>query len=195
MDKDKLKTVLLIGDSIRMGYCNTVREELKGNAETVFPVENCRNSQYIIASLDRWKSLCEPENVAVVHFNCGHWDIAHFGKDEESLTSICEYKRNINQIIRRLKAVYKNAEIIFSTTTTVDENAPVGINHRTNNEIKAYNTAAAGVCLSADVCINDLYSISKSFNSSLYVDFCHFTAEGYSILGKATAEFILNYIR
>ena len=37
-----MKKVLLLGDSIRMGYDKYVTEQLAGEAEVLFPSENCR---------------------------------------------------------------------------------------------------------------------------------------------------------
>ena len=37
--------IFLIGDSIRMGYCNYVKEELEGEAEVFFTEDNNKNTQ------------------------------------------------------------------------------------------------------------------------------------------------------
>ena len=37
-----MKQLLLIGDSIRMGYCETVKTLLADDYEVIFPKENCR---------------------------------------------------------------------------------------------------------------------------------------------------------
>ena len=42
------KNVFLIGDSLRMGYCEAVKTDLSDVANVFYPAENCRNSQYII---------------------------------------------------------------------------------------------------------------------------------------------------
>ena len=43
-----MKQVFLIGDSIREGYCEKVKEALRDRAEVIYPGENCRTSQYIV---------------------------------------------------------------------------------------------------------------------------------------------------
>ena len=46
VDYDPQKSsILLIGDSIRLGYCKTVREQLADVANVFYPTENCRNTQ------------------------------------------------------------------------------------------------------------------------------------------------------
>lgn len=36
-----MKNVVLIGDSIRIGYDKTIKSELEGKANVFFPEENC----------------------------------------------------------------------------------------------------------------------------------------------------------
>ena len=87
-------TVFLIGDSIRIRYCEYVKKELEDTAQVVYPVENCRFTQYVITNIYDWAASCNPDSVAVVHFNCGHWDIAHWRGEAESLNDIPTYKKN-----------------------------------------------------------------------------------------------------
>ena len=37
-----MKKIVLIGDSIRMGYCEYVKNSLRDVAEVYYPPENCR---------------------------------------------------------------------------------------------------------------------------------------------------------
>lgn len=64
---DSRRKVLLIGDSIRQGYCGTVREALADIADVRFPNDNCRFTQYTYVSLGNWRWIFErPEDVEVV---------------------------------------------------------------------------------------------------------------------------------
>ena len=107
-----MKQVLLLGDSIRMGYCEYVKEALKEKAEVVYPAENCRSSQNIIMNLGAWATLCDKENVALVYFNCGHWDAEPFHGDVEPLTSLAEYEKNLGKIVRALRTLFPNAKLV-----------------------------------------------------------------------------------
>ena len=89
-----MKQILLIGDSIRMGYCEYVKDLLKDCAEVIYPSENCRSSQNIIMNLLNWSHLCDKEKIEIIHFNCGQWDAAHFNCDLTPLTSLSEYRKN-----------------------------------------------------------------------------------------------------
>lgn len=60
----KTKTVVLIGDSIRMGYEDTVRRELGDAAEVWTPAENGGTSRNVLEHLEEWIISRSPD---VVH--------------------------------------------------------------------------------------------------------------------------------
>ncbi|MGM0879614.1 MAG: hypothetical protein ACQEXQ_01060 [Bacillota bacterium] len=49
-----MKKVLLMGDSIRMGYEPLVREALRGKAEVVAPEENGRFAKHTLWGVNLW---------------------------------------------------------------------------------------------------------------------------------------------
>ena len=49
-----MKKILLLGDSIRMGYDKYVRESLDGVAEVYYDDENSRFAAYILRYLQGW---------------------------------------------------------------------------------------------------------------------------------------------
>ena len=67
----KLPRVLIIGDSISMGYTEPVRKQLQGKAEVFRPKENCQHTAY---GLSRIKAWLGNEKWDVIHFNWGIWD-------------------------------------------------------------------------------------------------------------------------
>jgi len=184
------KVVFLIGDSIRMGYCETVKRELADTAEVVFPEENCRYSQYIITSLRAWSGLCDPERVALVQFNCGHWDVAHWNDEEVSLNSPEIYAHNIRRIIDRLRVIYPNAKIVFATTTPMNPDGSNSVNSRTTQEIMAYNAVGVHTAQACGAEVNDLFAYTQDWPSSCYEDYCHFTPESFEKLGVHAADFL-----
>ena len=50
-----MKKLLLLGDSIRMGYDSFVREKLAGRAEVFFSEDNGRFIQYTLQTLSDWQ--------------------------------------------------------------------------------------------------------------------------------------------
>ena len=78
-----MKTVFLMGDSIRMGYDRYVRDALADEAAVYYPSENCRFAQYTLRNAHDWiEKECQPECVDVVHWNAGLWDVARLFGDE-----------------------------------------------------------------------------------------------------------------
>ncbi len=199
-----MKQILLIGDSIREGYCEQVKELFKDEYEVIFPVENCRSSQAIIFSLHNWVTLTNPEDVEFVHVNCGQWDVGHIYSDKHRLTSIREYKRNIGYIIRVLRKLFVNAKIIFATTTPMNPalkieiekalkipNLPLVLHPRTTKEVIKYNTVMKKVAKKNNIILNDLYELTKDWDGSRYIDVVHYTKESSDIL----ANHIVNLIK
>src|SRR5437868_7094599 len=66
--KGELPRVLLLGDSIRLGYAPLVAKKLAGKAEVHSPAENGGDTANTLKLLDRWLADGKP---LVVHINCG----------------------------------------------------------------------------------------------------------------------------
>jgi lysophospholipase L1-like esterase len=191
-----MKKVLLIGDSIRLGYCRYVKEELKDIADVYYPDENCRYTQYTFVELSKWLAMAgDPKTISAVHWNNGHWDIAHWQKDRLPLNSAEQYSLMLERIYQRLRSNCPSAKITFALTTTVHPDGLTGENPRTNEEIKLYNDAARKVISGLGGQINDLFSVTKDFPPSLYSDWTHFTEEGYRLLAKTVAKVIRDNLR
>ncbi len=73
-DQPGLPRVLLIGDSISMGYTLPVREELKGVANVHRPNMNCGPTSTGLTNLDKWLG---DKPWDVIHFNFGLHDLKY----------------------------------------------------------------------------------------------------------------------
>ena len=184
-----MKKVILLGDSIRMGYDKYVRESLADSAEVYYPTENCKFSQYMLRMIPGWITDF-PEEVDLIHWNAGLWDLLEIYGDEP-LTPIEFYAQMIKRIDRRLRYFYPNAKIIFATTTYVDEsgNTPDHIRH--NSTITAYNKAALEALKGTDTIINDLSAVSKDAPDIWRSDRTHYrTPLGIENIGGAVVSTI-----
>ena len=191
----KLKRILLLGDSIRMGYSPYLLKELSGIADVRYPEENCRNTQFTYIGLSWWRDIFDcPEKVDLVYWNNGHWDIAHWGGDCLSLNSVEQYSEMLERIHGRLASLFPNAKIIFATTTPANPNGIMGVNPRTNVEIMEYNAEARRVLEARNVVIHDLFEILKDKDEGFYSDYCHLTPEGFEYLGRVISEFVIKYL-
>ena len=190
---DGQKTVFLIGDSIRMGFLPYAQRALQNEALLVSPEENCRYTQYTYTSLSSWKSLVtDPEAVALIYWNNGHWDIAHWDGDAQSLNTVEQYAAMLERIYRRLRRYFPNAKIIFATTSPANPNGIMGVNPRSNEEISRYNQAAKDIMRALGVQVDDIYAFLRDWSTDLYADYVHLTDDGFRILGEHVAGVIRN---
>jgi len=188
---DEKPNVFLIGDSIRKGYCGTVKNELADEAEVFFFADNCRSTQYVIFCMKKWVGMFDdPAKVDLVHFNCGQWDVAHWNGHALPLTSETEYAKNLQIIIDLLRKFFPNARLVFATTTPMNPvgGSTAGVNPRTNAAVDTYNRIATDIMEKNDIVINDLNTFVRSWGSECYKDTCHFTEEAFAAIGKEVAK-------
>ena len=189
-----MKTVLLIGDSIRQGYEQPVREALAGVADVLAPQENCRFAQYVLRNLHEWKGSANvPDDTDVVHWNAGLWDTLIL-YEEEPLTPLKVYTEFIERICCRIRLLFPRAKMIFATSTPVLEHRfpDPDTCFRKNSDIRRYNAAAAEVVLRHGGMINDLYGALESVPESFYTDMTHpYTEEGIRLLSDKVLRSVL----
>ena len=195
-----MKHVLLIGDSIRMGYVPEVRALLADTATVDFPGENCRFTTNTLCFLSAWaEQLTEApaEEIDLVHWNNGLWDVCHFAGDPMPLVPQEEYRINLHRIASRLRGLFPKARILFSLTTPVDENSTKfqhGVPMRTNAEISAYNEIACQAMGEEGIPVNPLDEYASTLPSILHIDWVHYTPEGYRLLAENVADFIRKHL-
>ena len=139
-----MKNILLIGDSIRMGYDKAVKKTLEGKANVYFPEENCRFASYVLRYLHEYKSLVEDDEVDILHWNAGLWDCLRLF-EEEPHTPIDMYAYYIERICIRIKKLFPNTHVIFATSTDVQSDKMSKNFKRYNEDIEKYNEAAVAV--------------------------------------------------
>ncbi|MCX5683968.1 MAG: SGNH/GDSL hydrolase family protein, partial [Planctomycetota bacterium] len=84
-DVPGLPRVLLIGDSISMGYTPGVRELLKGKANVRHPPENCAATVVGLKRLDVWLG---EKKWDVIHFNFGLHDMKYIVDEKGTMGSV-----------------------------------------------------------------------------------------------------------
>ena len=186
-----MKKVVLIGDSIRMGYDKYIKDALSGTAEVFYPSENCRFAEYVLRYANTWKINGNwGDDVDLVHWNAGLWDVLELFGDEP-LTSLSYYGEAIARIDKRLRMLFPNAKIVFATSTNVNEKMAKPEFMRHNVIIEKYNAEALRVLSNTDTVINDLYSITESVPDSYRSDWVHFyTPEGTELIGGKVLSLI-----
>ena len=185
-----MKTIFLIGDSIRCGapesdgYGIHVKEKCRDKATVLAPDDNCRFTQYTLRYLHDWAKGIDGEKVDVVHWNNGLWEALRLFGDEP-LTDMETYGVFLKRIYKRITFLFPNAKIIFALTTAVIEEWQNPDFFRYNREIEAYNRKATEIMNDLGVPVNDLYSVSKSFEKEQYLGPVHFGTEASAILADA----------
>ena len=179
-----MKKIVLIGDSIRMGYDKYVKDALKNSASVYYPDENCKFAEYVLRFAHEWKEKSQcGDDVDLVHWNAGLWDALELFEDEP-LTSLDYYKEAIARIDKRLRMIYPKAKFVFATSTKVLEHLANKDFRRHNATIEKYNEAALEALAGTDTIINDLYSLSQTFPESYHSDWVHYyTDEGTEVIG------------
>ena len=183
-----MKTVILVGDSIRKGYEPVAVQELAGWAEVIemggIQGGNTRN---ILAHLDEWVVSRDPD---IVHLNAGLHDMARDpGPGPENRVPVGEYRDNLRRILQTLQRETR-AALILGLTTPVDLGRQLatakGVN-RTSEDVAAYNAAARKVAAGLGVAVNDLHAavVEGGGAKLLAEDGVHFTAAGDEVLGRA----------
>ncbi|MEX0777464.1 MAG: GDSL-type esterase/lipase family protein [Phycisphaeraceae bacterium] len=184
------KNVILIGDSIRMGYQPVVTELLSGSATVWGPSDNCFTTRHTLERLDEWVIQRRP---VVVHWNNGLHDLA---KDppqrDQSRVSLDEYVTNLRKMLKRMRDA--GAVVIWATITPVNQD-----NHQRNKpfvrleaDVSFYNSAALALMREEKVPVDDLHDVitQAGRDELLLEDGVHYTPEGYRLLGQAVAAAI-----
>ena len=183
---NSVKKIFLIGDSIRMGYDKYVKSALENVAEVYYPEENGRFAEYVLRYAQGWKKQLElSEDIDLVHWNAGLWDILELYGDEP-LTTPEYYENVVLRIHKRLRMFFPKAKIVFATTTAVIESKCNATFMRRNSVIEEYNERARKALAGTDAVINDLYALTKDCPEQCHSDGVHFaTPEGIALTGGA----------
>ena len=183
-DDPGLPRVLLIGDSISMGYTLPVRELLKGKANVHRIPENGGPTTRGLEQLKDWLGAGRWD---VIHFNWGLHDLKYMD-DGKRQTPIREYKSNLKRLVKELRET--GAKLIWASTTPVPEgkvNPP-----RRNVDVIEYNKAAKRIMEANGVMIDDLYALALPKLAQIqHPANVHFTDDGSKVLAGQVAQSIL----
>ncbi|MGJ8726340.1 MAG: SGNH/GDSL hydrolase family protein [Roseibacillus sp.] len=194
VDHPDRPNVLLIGDSISIGYTPFVRKTLEEKADVYRIAGNGKHSSFGLENLDKWLTK-KPAKWDLIHFNWGLWDLCyrhpeskvqgHRDKERGELTtSLADYESNLEKIGLRLKET--GATLIWCATTPVPEGEA---GRKLGDDLK-YNEVAAKVMKKHGVLINDLHShaLEKLPETMVRKGDVHFTNEGYQHLAEKVMQ-------
>jgi hypothetical protein len=180
-DDPALPRVLLIGDSISIGYTLPTRQALAGKANVHRPPTNCGGTPNIVRHLDKWLGTGRWD---VIHFNSGIHDLKRPGGKRAVTPG--QYEKNLRIIVQRLKKT--GAKLIWSSTTQ----SPEAVCGAPAEDFVTYNAAARKVMKENGVQVNDLYAFSLPRLPQIQLPVnSHFTPEGSKVLAKQVTLAIL----
>ncbi len=181
-DDPKLPRVLLIGDSISIGYTVATREALAGKANVHRAPTNCGPTIRGLEGLEKWLGDGRWD---VIHFNWGLHDLKKI--DGKHQVPIDEYEKNLRKLVARLKKT--GATLVWCSTTPVPEGCTPP---RTNADALAYNAVARKIMEAEGIMIDDLYAFALARLDEIQRPAnVHFTPEGSAVLAKQVAASIL----
>ena len=189
-ENPNLPRVLLIGDSISMGYTIPVRELLKDKANVLRVLDNAGDTGRGLENLDRWLGAKKWD---VIHFNFGLHDLKYLDAEGKyvtpdkgkQVTLLPQYEANLRQLVERLKRT--NAKLIWASTTPVPDASSGRVK---GDEIK-YNEVALKVMTELAVPIDDLHSVVVNGPPGIELPHnVHYTPDGYQILARSVAASI-----
>jgi hypothetical protein len=176
-DVPGLPRVLLIGDSISIGYTPLVRRLLQGKANVHRIPTNGGPTTNGLACLKQWLG---DDPWDVVHFNWGLHDLRIMADGKRQVPPET-YEQNLRELARQLKAT--GARLIWASTTPVPEgklNPP-----RDPADVIAYNAIARRIMEESRIAVDDLYACALPQLAKIQRPTnVHFTAEGSAVLAR-----------
>ena len=196
-DRPGLPRVLLIGDSISIGYTLPTRELLNGKVNLHrIPT----NGGPTVKGLQQIESWLGKKKWDVIHFNWGLHDLKYMGPNGENLfpkkkggkvqVPLEDYEKNLDRLVQRLKKT--KAKLIWRNTTPV----PPGSKGRYVGDSIRYNTAAERVMIRHGVPTHDLFTMSRERMKEIMLPAnVHYTKDGSKVLAESVAKVILQALK
>jgi lysophospholipase L1-like esterase len=192
-----MNKVLIIGDSISLGYTPEVARLL---AERVAVAHNPGNAQYSAWGLRYLREWLGDTRWDLIHLNWGIWDLHHLDPAADPLepsvdalradgvrrTTPAQYAANLEAICDILQTT--GARLAWATITPLPAGDDLCV--RQGEEVQ-YNAVARAVMDAHGIPINDLYACALPELARIQPPRdVHFTEEGYRFLGARVAAVI-----
>jgi len=183
-----MPNVLIIGDSISMGYTPRLAEALGRGFAVRRNDGNAGDSAQLLENLPGY--LQADPDAELVHFNCGLHDIkTPFGSRRRQVP-LGEYRANLAEIVSRL--AYRVGKLVWATSTPVihERHHAVKDFDRFEADVRAYNAAAAEIMAAGEIPVDDLYAAVAAAGPEqcLGPDGVHMTDAGNAVLAGAVAD-------
>ena len=187
--------ILIIGDSISMGYTPFVSKKIKKKARVYHNPRNAQHTDVGLKNINKW---IKKEKWDVIQFNWGLWDICYRipgikpPNNKNKITgkitnNKVDYAIKLDSIVTIIQK-HTNAKLVFVTTTHVPEQDA----GRYASDVVAFNDTAKIIMKKYDISINDIHGksmiIHKKFGKGL--NDVHYSKNGYKQLSDLITVFL-----
>lgn len=158
---EPVPNVLVIGDSISIGYQKPLERILAGKGQVVHNRGNAQHTGYGLAHLDEWLGDTKWD---VIHFNFGLHDLKNVDEEGKNTRStklgqtqipVKEYRQNLEAMVRRFKQTH--AHLIFALTTPFPDEPAGPLRHIAG--VTRDNEAALEIMKANDIEVDDLHGL------------------------------------
>ena len=191
-NNDALPNVLLMGNSVSIGYTEYVQAALDGKANVYRIPDNGGSTLTMFENQDLWLGKTHWD---VIHFNWGLHDLKYLLNNALNINGtqvvpVEEYGVNMDSIVRILTP--QADHLIFATTSHIPSNAAGRI---AGDEV-IYNTAALAVMDNYPaIMIDDQYTLTNEYPEHNNDGDVHFTSAGKERQGIQAAAKILEALQ
>jgi acyl-CoA thioesterase-1 len=192
-----LPHVLIIGDSISIGYTLPTRALLQGKVNLHRIPTNGGPTTKGLAEIEKW---LKNRKWDLIHFNWGLHDLNYMGKDGTNLVPkekggvvqvpLADYEKNLEKLVVRMKKSAK--QLVWRNTTPI----PAGSKARYVGDSLKYNQAAARVMKRHKIPTLDLFTPSKkNMKDWMKKADVHYYPHGSQALAEIVAKDILTRLK
>ena len=192
-----LPHVLIIGDSISIGYTLPTRALLQGKVNLHRIPTNGGPTTKGLMEIDKWLGKRKGD---LIHFNWGLHDLKYMGKDGTNLVPkekggvvqvpLADYEKNLEKLVGRMKKAAR--QLVWRNTTPI----PLGSQARYVGDAVKYNQAAARVMKKHKIPTLDLFSPSKqNMKDWMRVANVHYHPDGSQALAELVAKDTLKRLK
>ena len=192
-----LPHVLIIGDSISIGYTLPTRALLQGKVNLHRIPTNGGPTTKGLMEIEKWLAKKKWD---IIHFNWGLHDLKYMGKDGTNLVPkekggvvqvpLAEYEKNLEKLVGRMKKSAR--QLVWRNTTPI----PLDSQARYVGDAVKYNQAAARVMKKHKIPTLDLFSPSKqNMKDWMRVANVHYHPHGSQALAELVAKDTLKRLK
>jgi len=192
-----LPNVLIIGDSISIGYTLPARALLKDKVNLHRIPTNGGPTTKGIAEIEKWLGKRKWD---LIHFNWGLHDLKYMGPNGENLfpkekggkvqVPLADYEKNLYKLVARMKK--STLKLVWRNTTPI----PPGSKGRYVGDSVKFNEAAQRVMKKHGVPTLDLYTPSKkNMKEWMRKANVHYFSHGSKALAEIVAKDVLERLK